>query len=143
MAVTVQSSLSVNQNNLQYSSRPGAFLPAMSGTNGPAPGAVTVPVSGIDISFAQLDSMGGLGRFYNIDSTNFITVGLRDKITNVFYPFIDVKPGETYVMRLSSKLPKDEPGTGTFSTSNVAVHAKTNTNPTSASAILVCEFFDP
>lgn len=115
----------------------------MSGTNGPTPGAVTVPVSGVDISFAQLDAMGGLGRFFNIDATNFITVGLRDKVTNVFYPFGDILPGEFYIWRLSSKLPKDEAGTGTFSGTNVTVHAKTNTNASNASAILVVEFFDP
>ena len=140
--VTVQSSLAIVQGNLQYRSQPAAFIPTISGTNGPTPGAVTVPVTGVDLSFSQLDAMGGLGRFFNIDTTNFITIGLRDKTTNVFYPFIDVLPGESYVMRLSSKIPKEEVGTGTFSGTNVAVHAKTNTNATNASAILIAEFFD-
>lgn len=138
-SVTVQSSLTILQGNLQYRSSPAAFLPTMSGINGPTPGAIKVPTSGVDISFSQLDSMGGLGRFYNIDPTNFVTIGIRDKSTNEFYPFMDVLPGETYVMRLSSKLPKEELGTGTFSGSNAVIHAVANT----AQVILVCEFFDP
>ena len=140
---TVQSSLNLTNGNLQFrSAGPGAFNPTVTGTNGPTPGCVTVPVAGIDIEFSQLTALGGLGQFYNIDSTNFITVGLRDILTNEFYPFIDVLPGESYVMRLSSKLPMHETGTGTFSGSNAVVHAKTNTNPGNNSAKLICNFFD-
>lgn len=139
MSATVQSRLQINNGKLVYVSQPQSFNPTVTGVNGPTPGTVSIPTTGTDISFIQLDSMGGLCRIMNIDSTNFITVGVRDSNTNVFYPLTELLPGESYIFRLSRKLGKDEVGTGTFSGSNVKMHAIADT----AKAILLVEAFDP
>lgn len=139
MAAQVTSSLRINQGNLTYQSNPTSFQPTVTGTNGPTPGAVTISVSGTDVTFSQLTALGGLCRLMNIDPTNYVTVGVRDKSTNVFYPLLELLPGETFITRLSRKLPKEEVGTGTFSGTNVVFHAKADT----ANVILVVEAFDP
>jgi len=139
VSAQVQSSLRIQQNNLNYQSQPTSFNPTITGTNGPTPGATTIPTTGADVTFSQLTSLGGLCRLMNIDKTNYVTVGMRDKTTNVFYPLIELLPGESYVCRLSRKIGKEEVGTGTFSGTNTVFHAKADT----ASVILLIDAFDP
>jgi|SRR6185312_1802574 len=139
MSARVTANLQIVQGGLSYQSQPSAFQPSVSGTNGPTPGAVTITTSGTDISLAQLDAMGGLCVLCNIDSTNYVTVGIRDNVTNEFYPIVELLPTEFYVVRLSRKLPKAEAGTGTFSGTRSTLHAKADT----ANVILRIDAFDP
>lgn len=139
MTARVSSSLQIISGNLNYRSNPTSFSPTVTGANGPTPGAVTIPLTGSDIVLSQLVAMGGLCRLMNLDKTNYVTVGIRDTVANKFYPLMELLPGETYVMRLSRKIPMTEAGTGTFSGASEALHAKANV----ASAILLVEAFDP
>lgn len=107
----VQTSLRIKKGNLLYQSQPNAFNADVAGTNGPSPGAVTIATKPTSISFAQLNTMGGLCRIMNIDTTNFVTWGILDSVTHHFYPLGEMLPGETYVLRLSRKL-GTEYGTG-------------------------------
>lgn len=135
----VTSSLQVTSGKLNYQSQPSAFIAVVNGSNGPTPGSVTIPVNGTDVTFPQLTAMGGFCRLMNLDPVNYVTVGVRDKSTNEFYPLLELLPGETYVCRLSRKLPMEEAGTGTFLGSNTVLHAKADT----ANIILLVEAFDP
>lgn len=142
MGSRVTSSLQIVQGNLNYQSLPSAFVPTVTfanGPNGPTPGAVTISVNGTDITFSQLTAMGGLCVLQNINSTSTIRVGARDKTSNEFYPIMDLLPGESYVIRLSADLGKEELGTGTFSGSNSVLHCKA----VGANAILSINAFDP
>lgn len=139
MSAQVNVSVRIVQGNLTYQNQPTAFSPAVNGTNGPTPGATTISTNGTDVTFSQLDSLGGLCVLRNIDPTNYVTVGIRDKTSNEFYPLMDILPGETYPIRLSKDLGKEEAGTGTFSGSNAVFHAKSNT----ANVILTIDAFDP
>lgn len=135
----VTSSLQITSGNLNYQSQPTAFAATVNGSNGPTPGATTISVNGTDVAFPQLTAMGGFCRLMNLDPVNYATVGVRDKSTNEFYPLLELLPGETYVCRLSRKLPKEETGTGTFLGSNTVLHVKADT----ANLILLVEAFDP
>lgn len=142
MSARVSTSLQINQGNLNYQSQPGAFVPTITfanGPNGPTPGTVTISVNGTDITFSQLTAMGGLCRLMNLDPTSTICVGARDKTSNEFYPVMDLKPGENFIIRLSADLGKEELGTGTFSGSNSVFHCKA----VGANANMQVDAFDP
>lgn len=135
--IRVTSALSIKNGNLFYISQPGAFIANMAGTKGPTPGSVTVTTDGVDVSLAQLTALGGMCRVMNVDLTNKIQIGPKDTGTGKFYPFMDLLPGETYTIRLSDFLGKDEPGTGTFGGTGT-FHAKSR----NASCVLLVEAFD-
>jgi hypothetical protein len=136
---TVSITLQISQANLAYQSRPNAFQFVPAGSNGPTPGAITITAAGTDILLLQLTAMGGMVWAQNMDATNYVTLGVRDKVTNVFYPFCELLPGEFYCFRSSRKIPKEEVGTGTFTGTNVVYHAKAN----AANVILRFDAFDP
>lgn len=108
---TVRSGLSIRKDNLEYISYPSQFLADVAGVMGPVPGALIVPVSGINIDFTGL-TQPALCWMINLDETNFVTVGVSDPETVVFYPILELLPGECYAVRLSRNL-SQELGTGT------------------------------
>jgi hypothetical protein len=139
--VRVNASLAINKPtaNQNYQALPSAFRADMTGSKGPLPGAVTIPVIGADIDLSGLTSLGGFCRIMNIDTVNYVTYGIKDTGTNTFYPLGEMQPGETFIIRLSRKLGKDEVGTGTFSGSTAHLHMKADTGP----CVVKVEAFDP
>ena len=135
----LNSMLQIRIGELSYQSIPASFNADVSKANGPTPGAVTVSVNGADINLSQLTAMGGFCRMMNLDAVNLVMAGIRDTITGVFYPLIDLKPGESYIVRLSHDLKKQEAGTGTFSGATAALHAKA----VGAPCVCLFECFDP
>ncbi|WP_010584449.1 hypothetical protein [Schlesneria paludicola] len=96
---TVTANLKVVKGKLQYQSQPTSYQADISVANGPSPGAVTVTTgAGVDINLSQL-ATPALTRVANLDSTNFVSIGL--KIGGTYYPFMELKPGESQVIRLS------------------------------------------
>lgn len=110
--VTVQSSLNVLGTNISYRSQPTGFQGSTVLEKGPCPGAFTVPKGGKAIDFSNLVTPGYC-RIQNLDTKNFITVGVRDLITNRFYPLIEILPGESYPLRWSRSMLGEFSGTGT------------------------------
>lgn len=108
----IVSSLTINSGNLQYVSRPAAFSADVSVANGPTPGAVSCSVNGTDVSFAAL-ARPGLCWVQNLDETNFVTVGVYEPGTGVFYPLLELLPGEGYTIRLSRSVNEQYAGTVT------------------------------
>lgn len=111
----INSNLQIIVGELDYQSRPAAFLADVSVAKGPTPGAVSCATTGTNISFAQL-ARPALCRIMNLDSTNFVTVGVYDGVS--FFPILELLPGESYVMRLSRYLNEEWVGTGTNSDAN-------------------------
>jgi len=108
--IQVNSYVTIANGNLQYTSSPTSFLADMTGTHGPSPGAVTATTAGVDISFTQI-TIPGVCVIQNLDATNFVTFGIWDPESGLFYPLGEVQPGEIYVFRLSRQLAQEH-GTG-------------------------------
>ncbi len=133
----IQSSLQISIGVQQYLSRPTVFLADVSVADGPSPGSVTVSTAGTDISFSQLTNPS-LCRLMNLDSTNTIEVGVWDPDTAEFYPLLELLPGETFVVRLSSYLGSEMGLVGTGTTgSGVTMRAKA----VGAASVLLVEAF--
>lgn len=99
---------------MDYLARPNSFTATVSGTLGPTPGAIVVSGSGTDVVLSQLTTPG-LCRMMNMDSTNYVSVGVYEPNTGIYYPFMELLPGESYVFRLSRFYPEEQTGTGTLS----------------------------
>lgn len=114
----IRSSLQIRKNNLTYQSQPTAFVADVSGTNGPTPGAFTVPVAGIAVDLSKLTTPG-LCRIMNLDLTNYVEYGIKDVSgvgIGLFYPLGEILPGESYVIRLSRNITEEYTATGTGTT---------------------------
>ena len=114
--VTIVSSLRIVTGNLIYQSQPTAFSAAMTGSKGPTPGAISVPIGGVAVTFGELITPG-FCRLMNLDATNYVEYGIRDPGINVFYPLGEILPGESFILRLSRNLLEEYTGTGTGTTS--------------------------
>lgn len=115
--IRVISSLVVRKNNVVYNTSKTAFTADMSGKFGPAPGAVTIPVVGIEIDLSGFTTPGFL-EISNLedDGGNHFEYGIYDPETLAFFPIGECLPGETYVLRLSRNIKEQYYGTGTGTT---------------------------
>jgi hypothetical protein len=111
----IRTSLRIRLGKLNYQSQPTVFLADVSTAKGPSPGAISVTVGGVDVDLSQL-AQPGLCRLMNLDSTNFVTVGVKDPETDKFYPLLELLPGESYVVRLSRDVNQEYSSTGTGTT---------------------------
>lgn len=93
---------------------PSAFVATVTGTKGPLPGSVTVTGDGVDVSFSGL-TIPSLCEIHNQSSSGFVSVGIWEPNTSLFYPLLDVHAGEKYTLRLSRYLRQqfEDTGTGT------------------------------
>jgi hypothetical protein len=114
-----------------YQSRPNSFTASQTNAGGQTPGevsAATAASGGTDISLSALTTPG-FARFMNMDDTNFVTYGIRDTVTGVFYEFGELYPGEfTPGFRLSRNIGKQQgPGTGTGQLGTDKLHFRADT----------------
>ena len=140
----VNSSLQVTVGKLTYSSQPSAFTADVSaaGGYGPTPGRVLATISGASVDLSKLTILGGFVRVQNMDSTNFIQVGMYDPDTGKTYWFMDLLPGETFIFRLSRSYANEVVGSGTTG-SNVAYRVRVDPTATYGStAYCLFEAFD-
>lgn len=122
--ITIRTSLLIRKNSLHYQSNPQTFRASMTGYDGPTPGAVTVPTTGVNIDLSQLTTPGicwiqNLGRADGVvDAEAYVTLGVDD--ASQFHPFIELLAGEFYAIRLSRNFGEEhsEGGTGTSGTIN-------------------------
>lgn len=125
----VNSSLSIDNtvSNQHYSSRPTSFSATVTDGVGPSPGLIDVPVSGIDVDLSAITYAGGLIRFQNLSTTNYVEVGSWDGA--IFRPLFELLPGEFYVMRLARNLGEIYgTGTGTSGTDATTLRLNANTS---------------
>lgn len=113
----IQSSLQIKVGEIVYQSKPTAFVGGVTGKKGPVPGAFAVSAmlnSITTVDFSQLVNPGYV-RLQNLDSVVTATYGIYDPNIRRFYPFGEMKPGETYVLRFSQWFQESflYPGTST------------------------------
>ena len=75
----------------------------MVGNKGPLPGAILVPLAGVDVDLAQLTQPGwcclhhqGLasgGSLGDDPSIYYVEVGIKDAAASLFYPLLELQPG--------------------------------------------------
>lgn len=108
----VLSQLTIQKNSLQYASRPPSFRVDVTGQFGPTPGALAVPVTGLNVDLSELTTPG-LCRITNLETSggNYVMVGKYDGAS--FHPLMEVGPGESYVIKLYRYLSAEWVGTGT------------------------------
>lgn len=113
-AVTCQ--LTVRKGKLNYMSSPTAtFQFDVSTAKGPSPGMVVVPTTGRDIYFSELTTPGECF-FMNLDDINYVEVGIYDPQTKLFYPFMELGPGQGRSIPLTRNLGEQYSGSGTGTT---------------------------
>lgn len=98
--------------HIDYQSRPASFVADVNGTKGPTPGSILVSVNGTNIDLTELGTPG-LCRFHNQSPTYSVRIGRWNETTDEFYPFMLLKPGESYVVRLDADIEEEYSGTGT------------------------------
>lgn len=112
----VRSSLGINKNNLHYStpSQQAGFSADVTGQAGPTPGLIIVPVGGVVVDLSKL-ATPGLYEIVNTEDVggNYFEYGVRDPVSNQFYVWGEVLPGESYIGRFSRNLQEYYAGTGT------------------------------
>lgn len=114
--ISMQVRVRIANGNLKYNNPVTSYTIDMSGAKGPTPGAIAVPTSGVDVYLSQLTTPG-ICVFTNLDATNFVEVGIKDPQTNVFYPLMEIGPGESYPIKLTRNLGEQYSGSGTGTTS--------------------------
>lgn len=136
--VQVRNSLILRSGNIDYSSKPTTFNGDMSGAKGPTPGAIEVSVAGIDVDLSEL-TVPGYCVLHNLDDTNYVDVGIWDPDYSLFYPLLELRAGEIYVLRLSRNLASEYgTGAGTAGASNNTLRLKAN----AAACDVVVEAFE-
>ena len=122
----IRSSLQITKGKLEYRSNPTAFTADVSVADGPTPGTIAVSTAGVDVDLSQL-STPGFCRVMNLDSTNFVSLGIWDGAT--FYPLLELLPGESFVMRIARDLGEEYGvGTGTTGAAVNTMRLKANTD---------------
>lgn len=134
---SVRTSLQVKSGNLEYQSQPTAFLADVTTAKGPTPGAITVAVGGTSVDLSQL-TRPALCRVMNLDDTNYLEVGVWDVSLAVFYPLLELLPGESYVVRLSRNLSLEEPGTGSGTAFNGGTTLRLKAHTAACVALVEC-----
>lgn len=123
----IRSSLQILIDEVDYISRPTVFTADVSAGVGPTPGRVVATLAGADIDISLL-TIPGLCRIQNLDSTNYVTLGIWDGVS--FFPMDEWLPGETYVKRLSRVLGEEQgTGTGTITADVNTLRLKADTAP--------------
>ena len=84
-----------------YQSLPNSFTATQTNANGPSPGMITATTGGVNVSLAQL-AVPALCRIMNTDTTNYVTIGTY--VGSTFTPFLELQPGESFVLRLSRSI---------------------------------------
>lgn len=122
----ITSDLKITVGGIQYRSpQPSRFTANASVANGPTPGAFPVSTSGTDINLSLLTTPG-LCVVQNLDATNYVTLGVYESDTDMFYPFAEYLPGESYVLRLARFLNRESTGTGTLVGYNARLQLRAN-----------------
>jgi len=111
----IRSSLRIKNGNLEYRSPVTAFQADVAGDNGPVPGAIIATTQGVDLDLSSLDSPG-LCEIRNLDSANPCKVGRYDSTNVLFFPFLYLLAGESYVIRLDPDIEDEYSGTATSTT---------------------------
>jgi len=92
-----------------------SFQATVTGTKGPVPGAITVPVLGVAVNFGELTTPS-ICTIKNMDAVNWVEYGIRDPGIDVFYPLGEVWAGEEWPIRFSRNLQEEYTGTGSGTT---------------------------
>lgn len=85
---------------------------------GSTPGNVAATVAGTVVSLAAL-TYPGVGYITNLDTTNYVQVGIYSSALGTFFPLMDVWAGETWPIRFSSRLGHGESGSSGTGTGGV------------------------
>jgi len=135
--IRITSNYQINKTPLVVYSQPGSFIATLNGNKGPSPGVLSVPITGLNVDLSKL-TQPGICRIVNLDATNYLTAGIWDPDTSLFYPFMEILPGEFFVFRLSRSILNSETGAGTTVLTDKSLRLLAN----SATINCIVEAFD-
>lgn len=81
-------------------------------SRGPAPGLISVSLTGTDVDLSGLISPG-VCVLTNQSATDYVDVGVYEPSTGIFYPLLELPPGKPTVVVLSRNLGEQWSGTVT------------------------------
>lgn len=123
--------MQIRKGNTIYKSPVASYAADLAGDKGPVPGAIEIGITGTDIDFSELNTLGGICELRNLDSSNFVTFGMYDGDAN-FYPLGELLAGEQFVLRLSRYLGSEwDTGTGTTAETDNVLRIIADTAPCS------------
>lgn len=140
VALTIDKRSSNRQNQLINFPMKASFRSDVDGVKGPVPGALLVPLAGIDIDVSELTTPGlcwlqhqGLADFSDPGtdpSIYYIDVGIKDVLSGRFLPLLELHPGDAWPVRLTRNLLEayNSTGTGTGPANNT-LHAISHIAP--------------
>lgn len=135
--VQVRASLQIRKGQIDHRSNPTFYTATLTGEKGPTPGAVTCTVEGTDIDLSELTTPGW-ATIQNMDSSNYVEVGIYDPEALLFYPFLELGPGEILPVKFSRNFGEEYTGvTGTSAPTN-RLRVKAN----GASCVVVVNAFE-
>lgn len=125
--IQINHSMSITKGNLRHN-QSESVRATLTGTGGPYVGTIDVPTYGLDVSLSSYLSEPGWGTIKNLDSTNYVTWGIRDPDSNRFFEIGELGPGESHPIKLSRNLFTEFVGTGTGTSAlNNKLHFRANT----------------
>lgn len=135
----ITTTLNIRKGNLDYTSNK-SFQADVATAKGPSPGAISVDTTGEAIDLSELTTPT-LCRFTNLSSSGTVEVGITDPQLATFWPMIELLPGESYIVRLSSNL-NNQYGTGTGTGTSDATVNNLWARAITGTVILVVEAFE-
>lgn len=89
-----------------------AFQDDVSGTFGPTPGTVAIPATGVSVPLTGITNPGWCW-IENQGASSNVQVGVKDADSALFYPLLELKPGQALPLPLTTDLFEEYQGTGT------------------------------
>ncbi len=96
--IKVTQSLSCSNVNLTYQSGNISFRANQAGSLKTG-NTQSIGTTATQVAFASSFSNPGWGEFTNLDSTNYLQIGVE--VSSTFYPLVTLLPGETTLFRLA------------------------------------------
>lgn len=100
--IQVTTNFKVSNGSLKFTWSPGTQSITQTNARGGQPGTITVATDVATLIDTGDLTSPGVALFVNLDSSNFVQIGLDDdgNPTAGFLPFMKLKPGEGFVLRL-------------------------------------------
>lgn len=98
--IRMTAGLTIDKSNLKLNIPTETFTATLTGTRF-IRNCQNISTSYEAVTVSDLGSDGGVARFKNLDATNYVEFGRE--VSSAFYGFVKLLPGESAVMRLSTR----------------------------------------
>ena len=112
--ITISGGVTIKKDNL-FRNYPITYRADMTGMLGPTPGAFNVGTGGVIVDLSRLTTPG-LCIITNYDDDNYVTAGIYDPQTDIFYPYMEIPAGQSQPFFMAREILEEYTSTGTGTT---------------------------